>query len=279
MRAPAEPAARELNPMGEGRSFRAERVVRLGEVGADGALRLDAIARHLQDVATDDARDAGLDRRFGWLVRRTLIDVRRAPRLGEPIELTTWCAGTGASWAERRTSIRGRRGGHVETVSLWVQIALATGAPARLARDFLDVYGPAAGGRRVGGRLVLDAPADHERGGRARPWVVRRTDLDPYGHVNNAATWAVVEEAFDLGDRSGVAELEYPAPIDVGVDVSLLGPVPERDGGDPVGERARAWVVRVDDGTVLAAARWSPRAGPGRDVGEAGGQRSDVSGG
>ena len=46
--------------------------MRLGDVDPSGRLRLDAIARYLQDVASDDAADAGLD--TGWVARRTLIE-------------------------------------------------------------------------------------------------------------------------------------------------------------------------------------------------------------
>ena len=42
-----------------GRTFTGERIVRLGDVSPAGRLRLDAVARYLQDIATDDAVDAG----------------------------------------------------------------------------------------------------------------------------------------------------------------------------------------------------------------------------
>ena len=44
---------------------------------------------------------------FGWVVRRTLLDVVRPAGLAERPRLTTYCTGTGRSWAERRTSIIG----------------------------------------------------------------------------------------------------------------------------------------------------------------------------
>ena len=113
-----------------GRVVTRTRPVRLGDVDARARLRLDAVARYLQDIATDDATDAELDDAFGWVVRRTMIEVRRAAGLDEQLELSTFCAGTGRSWAERRTSIAGARGASIEAVSLWIRVDPATGCLA-----------------------------------------------------------------------------------------------------------------------------------------------------
>ncbi len=223
--------------------------VRLGDVDRNGRMRFDAAARFMQDVATDDAADAALDRSYGWLVRRTLIEVTQPARLGESIEVSTWCTGIGRSWAERRSQIVGDRGASIDAVSLWVQIDVRTGKPARLAADFLAAYSATAAGRIVSARLALVGPSDGARvDGR---WPVRRTDLDPFGHVNNAATWSFLEEAaeLDMSSRVGRAELEYLQSVEHGE-------------GDPHmvtaldGEVATAWLVAGS--TVLAAARWTP---------------------
>ena len=58
---------------------------RLGDVDPAGALRFDAVARYLQDVATDDAADAELSPTAGWLVRRSLVVVERPAALGEEL--------------------------------------------------------------------------------------------------------------------------------------------------------------------------------------------------
>ena len=115
------PATRLLPLPGAGRRFSAARTVRLGDVDPSGELRLDAIARYLQDVASDDATDAGLSNALGWVVRRTMIRIDRPTSVGEPLSLVTFCSGTGRSWAERRTTIADQHGSAVEAVSVWVQ--------------------------------------------------------------------------------------------------------------------------------------------------------------
>lgn len=226
--------------------FTGEITVRLADVDCNARLRLDATARALQDIATDDASDAGLDRRFGWLVRRTLIATRQPARLGESIAVATWCTGIGRSWAERRSELIGDRGAAIDAVSLWVQVAVETGRPARIGSDFTDAYAVAASGRTVSARLALPSPTERST---RHSWTVRRTDLDPFGHVNNAATWGFLEEAaaIDQTDRVGRAELEYLQPIEHGADLAFVV--------EHVDDTTTAWLL--DDG-VRSAARWTP---------------------
>ena len=232
-----------------GRIVARTRPVRLGDVDARARLRLDATARYLQDIATDDATDAELDDAFGWVVRRTMIEVRRAGGLDEHLELSTFCSGTGRSWAERRTSIVGDRGATIETVSLWIRIDSASGRPTGLGDDFVSAYGAAAAGRRVSSRLQLPDPPP---GAHRRPWELRRVDIDPLGHVNNAAQWAIVEECLPQeGSRRGVAEVEHRAPVDPPSHV----PLELVTSSDSAGVHS-SWLTVGD--VVLTAARWSP---------------------
>ena len=208
-----DPSAPELSPLverpGAGRTFSATRRVRLGDVAPSGRLRLDATARYLQDVAGDDATPVMGAAAFTWIVRRTTIEVRQFPVFGEEVELTTWGSGTGSRWAERRTSIVGTGGGRIEAASVWIYVDGETGRPKRLDDAFLATYAESTGGRSVGARLVHRDPPSATRPGPA--WSVRRTDLDLFGHVNNAQYWAVAEEAWALDDATlpWTAEVEH----------------------------------------------------------------------
>ena len=232
-------------PPERGRRYVGSATVRLGDADPRGEARLDAIARYLQDVANDDAVDAGLASAMAWVVRRTLIRLAQPAVLGERLTATTFCSGTGRSWAERRTSIVGDRGAAIDAVSLWVQIDAVSGRPVRLGDDFFAIYGEAGGGRAVSSRLSIDPPpADAE----VRPWPVRISDLDVFGHANNAVLWSVLEEAVaGIETRRGTAEIEYPGPVDAGAKVHAHV---------IHGDRPAAWLV--EDGRVRCAARWSP---------------------
>lgn len=228
-----------------GRVFVEERRVRLGDVSPGGRLRLDAATRYLQDVSADDTDDAALPDAEAWVVRKTVLEVRAFPRYLEAVTAATWCSGTGSHWAERRISITGASGGSVEAATTWVHVDPATGRPRRVPSGFDDLYGEAAGGRRVTARLELPDPPPAAA---SVPWVLRFTDFDVLAHVNNAAYWEAVEEV--LAARRHLraplrAELEHRAAIERGAEVELR--TADISGGIGV------WLVA--DGAVAAAAR------------------------
>jgi acyl-ACP thioesterase len=208
----------------QGRVFRAHRQVYLGDVGVDGQLRLAALARFLQDVATDDADDAGLaDGRGAWVVRRVDLEIAGRPAYGDRVELTTFCSGTGPRWAERRTRVSGESGSVlVEAVSLWVLIDRASGRPVPLGEDFYERFGESAAGRRVTGRLRHGAPPPRMP---TRPWPLRLGDFDVLDHLNNARAFEAIDDelARSAPDSSPVrAEVEYRGSVERGEEVALV---------------------------------------------------------
>ena len=206
-----------------GRVFEGFRRVRLADVSPAGRLRLDATARFLQDLSADDTADADLPDAEAWVVRKTVIEVRAFPRYLEPLELATWCSGTGSHWAERRISIRGGAGSGIEAAATWVHFDAGTGRPSRIPSGFDEIYGEAGGGRKV--RARLDHPDPTEEADLARfPWPLRFTDLDVLGHVNNAACWQIVEQA--LSSRRDLraplrAEVQHRTAIERGATVDV----------------------------------------------------------
>ena len=201
-----------------GRQFSGAFRVRLGDADANGVLRLDGLARMLQDVATDDWDDSGIASSDTWVVRRTAVRVvegGRWPRYKEDVTVTTWCGGVGAAWAERRTDISVGARQLVEAAALWVPVD-ATGHPLRIKPEFFAVYGEAVAGRKVSGRVGAAVIAPDAS---TQPWPLRRADLDIVGHVNNAAVWQAVTEVVD----SSVTEVvvTHYGPVEFGHEVTL----------------------------------------------------------
>jgi acyl-ACP thioesterase len=249
MSASAAPSRSELVPRPSvGRVFEEARRVRLGDVSPGGRLRLDAATRYLQDLSADDTADAALPDADAWFVRKTVIEVRAFPRYLEPLELATWCSGTGSHWAERRISVVGQAGGSIDAATTWVHLDPSTGRPKRVPAGFDEVYGEASGGRRVNARLLhADPPDDAPR----MAWALRFTDFDVLSHVNNAAYWEAVEEA--LAGRRQLraplrAEVEHRTAIERGATVDVV----MHDHGDDLS----VWLVA--DGAVAASARVQP---------------------
>jgi acyl-ACP thioesterase len=215
-----------------GRVFRASRRVHLGDVEARGTLRLEALARFLQDVATDDADDAELSEARGvWVLRSSDLEIVRTPVYHEALELATFCSGTGPRWAERRTRLTGDRGALVEAAALWVFVDRENGRPLALDRDFHERYGESAGGRRIRGRLVHESPSADAAW---RPWPLRTSDFDVLDHVNNARSLEAVEDELVRclpGRLARRSRIEYRGTLERG-DVVALGSAVTADGDD-----------------------------------------------
>jgi acyl-ACP thioesterase len=247
--------ARQLSPLVElpssGRLFCATRRAGFGDCAPSGRMRLDGLARWLQDVAFDDVADAGLAFSAVWVVRRTRISVRRFPRFAERCTLATFCSGLGRMWAERRTQVRrnGEREPDVEAVSLWVHLDAQHWRPCPLSEAELAAYAGPYGGRRVSARLRHPPPDGAVQIGR---FAFRTCDCDLAGHVNNAAYWAALEEEL-LADRQAPepaaleVELEHRSPAQPGEQL-VLGAGPWRWITSPRGEvHASALIVRPTD--------------------------------
>ena len=147
-----------------GRTFAARRRVRLADVDPRGRVRLDALARLLQDVAIDDVQETGWGTPAHlWFVRRIRIDVLEPFLQDHEVELTTWCSGLAAIAAGRRWSLTGDEGGRAEVDSVWIHLG-PDQRPARI--EGFSVYGDATGGRSVSTKLELPDPAgDRHRWG------------------------------------------------------------------------------------------------------------------
>lgn len=210
-----------VGPPAESRTFTLPTRVRLGDVSPRGRLRLDGIARILQDVATDDAIDGAPGADDGWVVRRTTVEVHEWPLHREDLRATTWCSGYGRRWAVRRTSLVGDTAGRVETESLWIHVDRETGRPSPLGDTFFRVWGPGVVDTDVKARRrVPDKPAGDER-----PWPLRFSDFDALRHVNNAAYWLPVEEHLATRDDLAAplrAEIEYREGVVRGDEVTLV---------------------------------------------------------
>jgi acyl-ACP thioesterase len=219
-----------IEPPEEGRVHGHRRRVHLADGSPTGRLRLDAVARMLQDVSDEDTTDAGFPPGEPWVVRRVEMLVSEFPAFREEVDVTTWCSGIGARWAERRVRIEAVEGpGRVEAAVLWVHLD-ASGRPARLPERFEPLYGAAARGRKVRARLHHEArPPDAVA---TWPFPLRFTDFDMMDHVNNAVSWEPVEQA--LADRPELraplrVSLEHPAPIEAGSEPEVA--VADGEGG------------------------------------------------
>jgi acyl-ACP thioesterase len=212
----------EIVPVpGVGRIY--EQAIRpgLADAAPSGRIRMDALARWVQDIAYMDVEDAGVVAQSAWVVRRMRIRVERFPRFGEPVHGLTFCSGYGRLWAERRVTFENDTA-RVDVASVWVHLSPQSRLPTPLPDSFGHIYAESAQGRRVKARLRHPSPNGDEQ---RTPWFFRATDADMAEHVNNAAYWEPLEEL--LAARPDPerldAEIEFREPAQSGQAVLLHG--------------------------------------------------------
>jgi len=256
---PELPADRLVPVPAEGRVLTTARKVRWGEVSMSGHARLDALGAFMADLASDDHALLGLGGEFPWVVLRVAFEIGRPAVFLEDVTLHTWCSALGLRWAERRVSMTGVHGASIEGAILWVAFDVEAGTSVRVPSVYKAECGPAALGRTVTSTLQHPPVVPDPGPGTRRtivPWAVRAIDFDPFGHVNNASAWAMVEEL--LPERPHLRgqvrhEMEYHRPVEPGHVLSLVV-------DDEVDGSLRAWAVGAAGDRSPGAVYFSTRA-------------------
>ena len=216
-----------------GSIFTADYRVRFDEAGPDGRARTSTLLRYAQDVAWQHSEARGFDRDWyavrglAWVVRSVGLELLAPISMGQRLRLTTQVIGHRRIWARRLAEAwpAEARAGATEpfarVITDWV-ILDSRGRPVRIPSDFgLDFASP-----EVQGEIQHAAPPSGAPGPPFR-LRVRPQDLDPVGHVNNAAYLDWLEEAF-LDDAAPTAfvlprttTIEYLASAGPGDEVEV----------------------------------------------------------
>ena len=237
--------------------------VRFDECGPDGTARTSAMLRYAQDVAWIHSERLGFDRDWyatrglTWLVRAAQVTILRPVPLGTTLDVSTTVSGFRKVWARRRTDGRLADG----TLAFWAHtdwvIVDARGLPTRVPSEFPEVYGTMPGPFEPGRVPLPPTPA----GASTHRGLVRPQDLDPLGHVNNAAYLDYLEEGlFAAGEAAATAVttsprsvwLEYLVQATPGATVEGSTWSDDAGAGEPA---TRAWRLTDEGGIELARGR------------------------
>jgi acyl-ACP thioesterase len=223
--------------------------VRLADTDRDQRLRLDAVARYLQDIGFEhlDAVEDG-DTHRGWVVRRTVIDVLKSIEFGEHVTLRRWCSALSNRWCNMRVQICGSKGGLIETEGFLIHFGTESGVPARMSDRFMAPMLASTTDHRLRWKAALidPMPSAGDTGVQELTFPLRVADFDWLDHVNNAVYLSALEEFLathaDLMAGPHRTVVEYAKPLKAGEQVRLVG---RRDGAAlgvwfAVGDEARA---------------------------------------
>ena len=206
--------------------------VRFDEAGPDGIARASTYLRYAQDLAWLHSERRGFgrswyqDRSLAWVVRAVDLTIEARLPTGAVLSATTEVTGGRRVMARRRCELRAEANGSpVATVLTdWVMTTTA-GVPTRVPDAFPISFGVPLGTFEPTRVDPGEAPAGAAR----RTFDVRRHELDPMGHVNNAVYVDWLDETIDLARPAAIVDvprryrLEYraaAAPGDILVSVA-----------------------------------------------------------
>ena len=206
--------------------FDREWSLRVADIDPGGRLRLDAAARHIQDIGQDHVHELGFDESHPlWVVRRTMIDLIRPLEFQDTLRLRRWCSGTSTRWCETRVRIDGGKGGLIESEAFWININRDTLMPSRISDDFLQQLQRTTDIHRLRWKAYLK-PGAREDANQIREYPVRFTDLDLFDHMNNAVYWSVIEDY--LSTTPGLLKaplrvtIEHETPVALGDKLEII---------------------------------------------------------
>jgi acyl-CoA thioesterase FadM len=226
--------------------------LRFDECGADGGVRTSALLRYAQDVAWIHSERLGFDRAWyaerglAWVVRAAELGILAPVSLGDTLSIATAITGFRKVWARRRTEARLADG----TLALWGHtdwvMTDSRGMPGRVPPEFPARFAIAPGPFEPGRVQLSATPADAYR----HAILVRPQDIDPMGHVNNAAYLDYLEESIlaaedgARGELAGIprrVQLEYVQPAAPGATLSAAAWTVDDEAGT-------GWAWRLTDG-------------------------------
>jgi acyl-CoA thioesterase FadM len=185
--------------------FEAEYRVRFDEADARGHLRPSGFLRYAQDVAWQHSESAGFGRGWyaeqamHWLVRDVELCILVPAEYGDRLSVSTEVTGWRHVWARRHAEVRRQPsptatdGAGPDLIAVietdWVLLGI-DGRPVRVPTEIAAFLAPGKAFWRR--RLDLDATPGSVERSRTH---VRAADVDPMGHLNNAAYLDLVDEA------------------------------------------------------------------------------------
>jgi len=245
--------------------FEAQYRVRTGDIDQDMRVRLDSIARYLQDIANDniEATEFWQSDPF-WIVRRTIVDVIRPISWPATVTAQRWCGALSTRWTNMRVRMTAqhetnlfnpepREDGLVETEAFWILVN-DQGMPTRLSDAAFEMLSSMNTEHRLRWKSMNPEKAPAAGTEPDREHILRAVDYDPFKHLNNAAYLAVLEDEIlahpELIEGPHRLVIEYLRPIEPGARLTIRR-VRE-------GDELTLWLLlhKPDADPIVAATIW-----------------------
>lgn len=189
--------------------------VRYSEADADQNLTLTGIINYFQDCSTFQSEDLHQGIRYlaarqrAWWLSSWQIVIRRYPKFGEEIVVSTWPYDFKGIYGYRNFTIQDQSGAYlVKANSVWFLYDTAAGRPVRISEEDVRAYGTGSEEKLdmdyAPRRIVL--PDEYEE---AAPVTAALHHIDTNRHVNNAQYVEIAREALSGSGRVRELRVEY----------------------------------------------------------------------
>ena len=164
--------------------------IRYSECGTDNRATLSAIVNYFQDCTTENSERLGVGNAYlkgqkrAWILNAWQIELRRRPKVGEQVRISTWATGFKGIFGPRDFSLETAEGEVLAFAhSLWVYVDTETGRPVKPEEKDISVY-------EVGEPLpIANFPRKimlPEEAVAVDTFSVRKYHIDTNNHVNNS---------------------------------------------------------------------------------------------
>ena len=185
------------------RTARQDFRVRFEEAGPSGAIRASVLLRYAAELAWVHSERRGFarswyrERDLAWLVRGVDLRLLRPIDDGSTIEGTTVVGAARKVIARRRTEFRSADGELAAVLDVDWAMTTTSGVPTRVPAVFGLAFGMEPGSTLTPIRVRPAPPTGSWTSAEdpSQAMAVRRHELDPMGHVNNAVYLDWAEEA------------------------------------------------------------------------------------
>lgn len=166
--------------------------VSYSEISTDQQINVAQAIRYFQDTSTFHSEEVGdtvdslKNKQCAWLLSAWQLEIERYPTFGEEIIISTWPHENKNLFAQRNFQMKDAEGNSLmKANSIWFYFDFQTKAPRKILPEYVDCYGIEERlpmnykGRKV--MLPEGIAGEHKDS-----FLVRKSDLDTNGHVNNS---------------------------------------------------------------------------------------------
>lgn len=188
--------------------------VRYSEISADGYVDIAQVVNYLQDCSTFESFSVGdtieyqKEGHYAWMLAAWQIEVERFPKMYEDIVISSWHYGHKGILANRNFDIcDSDRNRIVSANSIWFYFDIDKKMPVRIKDEYVAMYGHEE-------KLEMDYKPRKIMppttvGRKEESFMIKKSDLDTNGHVNNAKYVAMALEYVKEADKIKSMRVDY----------------------------------------------------------------------